>query len=299
MFRFFGGVPRLVIPDNLKSGVHKASFYDPEINRSYAMMAAHYGVGIVPARPYRPRDKAKVEAGVRFAQSYILGRLRHQTFFSLAEANRAIAPVLARMNGYVMRRLGLSRSDLFASVEWPALRALPASDYEFAEWRLARVGVDYHVEVEGFYYSVPHALIRVQVDVRITSRTIEVFHQAKRVAAHQRRYGGQRHGTDPDHMPSAHRRYAAWSPERFQRWARSIGPNTEGLVIAVLANRRIPSRAFAPASACCACFAGLPRRAPRPLQIAQSPSGRSPTRASPPFSKTISIALHRPLRVQP
>src|ERR1700724_2410918 len=192
MFRFFGGVPRLVVPDNLKSGVHKASFYDPEINRSYAMMAAHYGVGILPARPYRPRDKAKVEAGVRFAQTYILGRLRHQTFFSLADANRAIALVLERMNGHVMRRLGLSRSDLFASVERPALRALPATDYEFAEWRLARVGPDYHIEVEGFYYSVPYALIRAQVDLRITSRIVEVFHRAKRVAAHQRRYGGRR-----------------------------------------------------------------------------------------------------------
>ena len=160
MFRFFGGVPRLVVPDNLKSGVRKASFYDPEINRSYAMMAAHYGVGIVPARPYRPRDKAKVGAGVRFAQTYILGRLRHQTFFSLAEANRAIALALERMNAHVVRRLGLSRNDLFASVERPALRALPASDYEFAEWRLARVGLDYHVEIDSFYYSVPHALTR-------------------------------------------------------------------------------------------------------------------------------------------
>jgi transposase len=244
MFRFFGGVPRLVVPDNLKSGVHKASFYDPEINRSYGMMAAHYGIGILPARPYRPKDKAKVEAGVKFAQTYLLGRLRHQTFFSLADANRAIALVLERMNGHVMRRLGLSRSDLFASVERPALRVLPATDYEFAEWRLARVGVDYHVEVEGFYYSVPHALIRAQVDLRITSRIVEVFYRAKRVAAHQRRYGGRRHGTDPDHMPSAHRRYAAWSPARFQRWARSIGPNTEALVIAVLANRPHPEQGF-------------------------------------------------------
>ena len=262
MFRFFGGVPRLVVPDNLKSGVHKASFYDPEINRSYAMMAAHYGVGILPARPYRPRDKAKVEAGVRFAQSYILGRMRHQTLFSLAEANRAIAQVLDRMNGHVMRRLGLSRSDLFASIERAALRSLPASDYEFADWRFARVGVDYHVEVDGFYYSVPHALIRAQVDVRITNRTIEVFHRSQRVAAHQRRYGGPRHGTDPEHMPSAHRRYAAWSPERFQRWARAIGPNTEGLVVAVLANRPHPEQGFRSCLGVLRLFRGLdPARA--------------------------------------
>src|SRR4249920_1565395 len=145
MFRFFGGVPRLVVPDNLKSGVHRASFYDPELNRSYGMMASHYGVGILPARPRKPRDKAKVEAGVRFAQSYILGRLRHQTFFSLAECNTAIAGCLDRMNAHVMRRLGVSRRDLFESTERPALKALPAQHYEYAEWRLTRVGLDYHV----------------------------------------------------------------------------------------------------------------------------------------------------------
>ena len=141
MFRFFGGVPRLIVPDNLKSGVHKASFYDPEINRSYGMMAAHYGVGVLPARPRKPRDKAKVEVGVRFAQSYILGRLRHQTFFSLAECNTAIASCLDRMNAHVMRRLGVSRRDLFERIERPALRALPAQHYEYAEWRLTRVGL--------------------------------------------------------------------------------------------------------------------------------------------------------------
>jgi transposase len=244
LFRALGGVPRLVVPDNLKSGVHKASFYDPELNRSYGMMAAHYGVGILPARPRKPRDKAKVEAGVRFAQSYILGRLRQQTFFSLAEANAAIAVALERLNGRIMRRLGVSRRDLLDSLERPALSPLPEQDYEYAEWRLARVGLDYHIEVAGFFYSVPHALIREQVDVRLTERTLEVFHRGKRVAAHQRRYGGRRHGTDPDHMPSAHRRYAGWTPERFQRWARAIGPHTEGLVLAVLAHRPHPEQGF-------------------------------------------------------
>ncbi len=244
MFRDFGGVPRLVVPDNLKAGVHKASFYDPELNRSYGMMAAHYGVGILPTRPRRPRDKAKVEAGVRLAQTYILGRLRHRTFFSLAEANAAIAEVLEQLNGHVMRRLGVSRRDLLETVERPALAALPDTDYEFAEWRLARVSPDYHVEVAGYFYSVPHGLIREQVDIRATARTVEVFHRGRRVAVHQRRYGGRRHGTDPDHMPSAHRRYAEWTPERFRRWARAIGPNTEGLVLAILANRPHPEQGF-------------------------------------------------------
>ena len=213
------------------------AFYDPEINRSYGMMAAHYGVGVLPARPRKPRDKAKVEAGVRFAQTYILGRLRRQTFFSLAEANAAIATAMERINAHLMRRLGVSRRELFESIERPALRPLPSDDYEYAEWRLARVNLDYHVEAAGFLYSVPHALIRQQVDVRLTSRTVEIFHRGRRVAAHERRHGGRRHGTDPEHMPSAHRRYAEWTPERFQRWARSIGPNTEGLVIAVLSGR--------------------------------------------------------------
>jgi transposase len=244
MLRFFGGVPRLIVPDNLKSGVHKASFYDPEINRSYGMMAAHYGVGVLPARPRKPRDKAKVEAGVRFAQSYILGRLRHQTFFSLAECNTAIASCLDRMNAHIMRRLGVSRRDLFESIERPALRALPAQEYEYAEWRLARVGLDYHVEVKDFFYSVPHTLIRAEVDIRVTARTVEVFHRGRRIAAHQRRYGGRRHGTDPDHMPSSHRRYAEWTPDRFRRWARTIGPNTEALVIAVLTHRPHPEQGF-------------------------------------------------------
>ena len=262
MFRFFDGVPRLVVPDNLKSGVHRASFFDPEINRSYGMMAAYYGVGILPARPRRPRDKAKVEAGVRFAQTYLLGRLRHQTFFSLPEANAAISLALERINGHLMRRLGVNRKQLFDTVERPALRPLPVTDYEFAEWRLARVGPDYHVEVESFFYSVPHALIRVQVDVRITTRTVEVFHSSQRVAAHQRRYGGRRHGTDPEHMPSAHRRYAEWTPQRFTRWARSIGPSTEGLIAAILANRPHPEQGFRTCLGILRLFRGLdPARA--------------------------------------
>jgi len=244
MFGFFQGSPRLLVPDNLKAGVHKPSFYDPEVNRTYGRMAAHYEVGILPARPRRPRDKAKVEAGVRFAQSYILGRLRHLTFFSLAECNAAIQEAVRQMNERPMRRLGISRRELFEAIERPLLRRLPTVEYVYAEWRLARVGLDYHVEIESFFYSVPHSLIRQQVDVCITTRTIEVFHRGARVAAHPRRYAGKRHGTDPEHMPSAHRRYAEWTPERFERWGRSIGPNTEGLIIAILANRPHPEQGF-------------------------------------------------------
>jgi len=198
---------------------------------------------VLPARPRRPRDKAKVEAGVRFAQSYILGRLRHQTFFSLAECNAAIRSCLDRINGHVMRRLGVSRRDLFETIERPALRPLPVEDYEYAEWRLVRVGLD-HVEAAGFFYSVPHSFIRAEVDLRITARTVEVFHRVRRTADHERRYGGRRHGTDPEHMPSAHRRYAEWTPDRFHRWARTIGPNSEALITAILANRPHPEQGF-------------------------------------------------------
>jgi transposase len=244
MFRFFGGAPKLLVPDNLKSGVVNASFYDPEINRTYASMAAHYSTGVLPARPRKPRDKAKVEAGVRFAQTYILGRLRAQTFFSLAECNEAIASVMQRMNERLMRHLGVSRRELFETIERDTLTPLPAEDWEFAEWRRARVNLDYHIEVHEFLYSVPHGLIRAEVEVRVTARTVEVFHRGQRVAVHQRRYIGRKHGTTPEHMPSSHRRYAEWTPDRFRRWAGKIGPNTEGLISAVLASRPHPEQGF-------------------------------------------------------
>jgi transposase len=244
MFRFFNGAPRLLVPDNLKSGVHKASFYDPEINRTYGALASHYGVGVLPARPRKPRDKAKVEGGVRFAQSYILGRLRHLTFFSLAECNAAIAQAVEVMNSRPMRKLGVSRRELFEKIERDALCPLPETDWEFAEWKRARVSIDYHIEIEGFFYSVPHALIRAEVDVRATARIIEIFYRGQRVSLHERRAMGRRHGTDPEHMPSSHRHYAAWTPDRFRRWAAQIGQNTEGLIVAVLASRRHPEQAF-------------------------------------------------------
>ena len=173
-----------------------------------------------------------------------MGRLRNLTFFSLEEANLAIRGVMADMNSRPLRRLGVSRLELLESLERPALSALPQVDYEYAEWRLVRVAPDYHVEIPPFFYSVPFALIKQQVDARITERTIEIFHHGKRVAAHQRRYFGRPHGTLPDHMPSAHRRYAEWSPERFQRWGADIGPETEGLIIAILANRPHPEQGF-------------------------------------------------------
>ena len=281
MFRFFGGAPKLLVPDNLKSGVAKASFYDPEINRTYGAFAAHYSVGILPARPYKPRDKAKVEAGVRFAQTYILGRLRAQTFFSLAECNEAIALVMQRMNERPMRHLGLSRRELFEKIERDALTPLPAEDWEFAEWRRARVNLDYHIEVHDFLYSVPHALIRAEVEVRVTARAIEVFHRGQRVAVHERRYMGRKHGTTPAHMPSSHRRYAEWTPERFRRWAGKIGPNTESLIGAVLASRPHPEQGFRTCLGILRSYRGLETAVSRRCQRARSNSASSIARASP------------------
>jgi transposase len=244
MFKAFCGAPRLIVPDNLKSAVNKASFFDPEINRSYGMMASHYEAGILPTRARKPRDKAKVEAGVRIAQGYILGRMRNRIFFSLAEANAAIADAIGMLNAKVMRRIGVSRAHLFETIEGPALCALPTEDYAFAEWKMARVGIDYHVEAHGYFYSVPFGLIGREVDLRITARTIEVFAGGVRVATHERRYRGSAHGTDPAHMPKSHRRYAAYSPERFRSWARHVGPNTEGLILAILSRRRHPEQGF-------------------------------------------------------
>lgn len=244
MFEYFQGCPRLLVPDNLKSGVNKPSFYDPEINGTYARMAEAYGVGILPARPGRPRDKAKVEAGVRIAQFFILGRLRNLRFFSLAEANAAIRESLDDLNGRPMRRLGVSRRALFDQLEHPALRPLPTQPYEYAEWKLVRVGPDYHVELHGFYYSVPATLVRAQLDARVTATTVELFHRGERVAAHARHHTGPRHSTVPDHMPAAHRRYADWSEERFLREARAFGPNTETLVRTILSNRPHPEQGY-------------------------------------------------------
>ncbi len=247
LFDFIGGCPRLLVPDNLKSAVNKASFYDPEINRTYGRMAEHYGIGIMPARPYKPRDKAKVEGGVRVAQFYILGRLRNRTFFSLTECNQAIREALTDMNGRVMRRLGVSRSDLYRDIDKPALRPLPAIIYEYAEWKKARVAPDYHVELQGHYYSVPYGLIRQEIDARMTTNAVELFHRGKRVAAHARLYvtgAGHHHTTLAEHMPKGHQRYAWWSEAYFRSHAAAIGPNSEGLIVAVMARRKYPEQGF-------------------------------------------------------
>ena len=215
-FAYFGGVPRQIVPDNLKSGVVKACLYDPEINRTYAGMAAHYDTAIVPTRPRKPRDKAKVEVGVQVVECWILARLRNRRFFSLAELNQAIGELLDDLNARRTKHLGASRRQLFEALDQPALKPLPGQPYQYAEWKQRRAGLDYQVEVAKHYYSVPHALAKQKLWVRITDRTVEVSHKAKRVAAHMRGSGNRRHTTVAEHMPSSHRRYANWTPERIR-----------------------------------------------------------------------------------
>ena len=243
-FAFFGGVPRQVVSDNLKSGVIKACFHEPQVNRSYAEMAAHYGTAVIPARPRKPRDKAKVEVGVQVVQRWILAKLRNRQLFSLAEANAAIRDLLEQLNRRTTRHLGTSRRQLFEDLERPALSLLPVEPYIYAEWKQCRAGLDYHVEIDKHYYSVPHPLIRQKLWARFTGRTVEIFHRGKRIACHMRGSPNRRHTTLPEHMPSAHRRLAAWTPERIRRDAARIGANTEALVDIIMRSRPHPEQGF-------------------------------------------------------
>jgi transposase len=194
-FATLGGVPEMLVPDNLKAAVHRAHRYEPEINRTYAELAHHYGVAIIPARAAKPRDKAKAEVGVQVAERWILARLRNDTFFSLPQANEAVAALLRDLNTRPFKKLPGSRQSLFESLDRPALGPLPAQPYEYAEWKRARVNIDYHVEVDRHYYSVPYTLVKQQLDVRLTSQVVEVLFKGKRVASHRRSHLQGRHTT--------------------------------------------------------------------------------------------------------
>jgi transposase len=240
-----GGVPRLIVPDNTKTAVIKACLYEPSVNRTYTEMAAHYDTAILPTRPRRPRDKAKVEAGVLIMERWIIGRLRNRRFYSLAELNDAIRELLVRLNEErPIRRLGVTRRELLEELDRPMLKPLPVEPYVFAEWHLRRVGIDYHVDVERHYYSVPHRFAKDAVEVRLTARTVEVFAKGERVAAHLRSSGNGKHTTVRDHMPSSHRRYADWTIERIRRDAAAIGPSTAALCDLILEERSHPEQGF-------------------------------------------------------
>jgi transposase len=240
----YGGSPAIWIPDNLKSGVTTAHRYEPEVNRTYADLAQHYGAVVIPARPRHPRDKARVEVSVLLAERWIVAVLRDRTFFTLLELNPAIATEVARLNDRVMKGLGVSRRTLFADLDQPALRPLPPTRYELAEWRLCRVNIDYHIAVDQRVYSVPHALLHAQVDARLTATVVEVFFKGRRVAAHPRLPGRGHASTDPAHMPAAHRAHAEWTPSRLIAWAERTGPATGRLVAGILERRRHPEQGY-------------------------------------------------------
>ena len=242
-FGYFGGVARQLVSDNLKAGVTRACFHEPEVNRTYTEMAAHYATSVLPARPYKPRDKAKVEVGVQVVQRWILARLRHHRFFSLAELNAAIAGLVEQLNDRMMRGLGTTRRALFERFDRPALLPLPPVAYEYADWRRCRVGLDYHVGIDKHFYSVPHDLLRQEVEARITTGTVEVFHRGKRVASHVR--SASRHpSTTAEHMPSAHRRYREWTHDRIRREAAVVGDDAAVLLDLILRSRPHPEQGF-------------------------------------------------------
>ena len=243
--RYLGGVPVLLVPDNLKAAVTKPSRYEPEINRSYQDLATHYGAVVLPTRPYKPKDKAKVEVGVQVVERWILARLRHFQFFSLLDLNREIRRLLDDLNQRPFKRLPGSRKSTFEALDRPALKPLPAQDYVFAVWKSAKVSIDYHVAYQGHFYSVPYRLAGERVDLRVSARTVEIFHQQQRVASHlQGTDQPGRYHTLTEHIPKAHQRHGTWTPGRLLNWALSIGPATRDVVRWQLESKPHPEQGY-------------------------------------------------------
>lgn len=243
-FLFFGGAPDLLIPDNLKSGVNKTCRYEPDINPTYQDLAHHYNTAVIPARVRKPKDKAKVEGGVLVVERWILARLRKRTFFSLDELNQAIRDLLEYLNNKPMQKLKRSRRELFEKLDRPVLKPLPLIGFPYAEWKTAKVHADYHIELDGHYYSVPYQLFGKELDVRYSSRTVEIFHKGKRVASHRISFKKGCHTTTDVHMPRAHREYLKWTPARLLNWAAKTGPACEGLARAIMNSRAHPQQGF-------------------------------------------------------
>jgi transposase len=243
-FEYFGCLPQVLVPDNLKSGVLKACFYEPDLNRSYAELAAHYGCAILPARPAKPRDKAKVEAGVLVVQRWILAVLRHRIFFNIADLNAAIAELLERLNTRALRKAKKSRREMFEALDRPNAKALPERHYEYAEWKKARVNLDYHIELERHHYSVPFRLLREEVEARLTAATVEVFYRHERVACHARSYVVCGQTTLKEHMPPAHQKHLEWTPSRMVEWAAKTGPGTALVIEKIMSSRAHPEQGY-------------------------------------------------------
>ena len=245
---FFGGAPQIIVPDNLKSGVKSPCYYEPELNPAYAEFAKHYGVAVIPTRVRKPKDKAKAEVGVQIVERQLLAPLRDRTFFSVREANEALWQLLDKLNNKPFQKMTGSRKELFEEIDKPVLQSLPTTAYVTANWKKARVNIDYHVELEGHYYSVPYSYAKEQVDLRFTSYTVEVFHQNKRIASHQRaplhlKHRG-RHTTLRAHMPKAHQRHGEWTPQRLIHWAQKTGEHTAQVIERILESRPHPEQGY-------------------------------------------------------
>jgi len=244
-YEYIGGVAAITVPDNLKSGVTKPDFYEPELNPAYREMAEHYGTTIIPARARRPKDKAKAENAVQQVERWVLAPLRDHKFFSRAEVNRAMRERLEWLNDRRFSKLDGSRRSLWLELDRPALKPLPARRFERAEWKTkAGVNIDYHVEFDHHFYSVPYQLVGKRVDVRATATMVEIFHRGRRVASHLRSRVRGRFTTAAAHMPEAHRRYLEWTPSRLIRWAEKIGPETAVIVAEVLRRKPHPEQGF-------------------------------------------------------
>jgi transposase len=243
-FEFFAGTPKLVIPDNTRTGVDRSCRYEPDLNRTYHEMALHYGVAVLPARPYKPRDKAKVESAVLVAERWIVAALRHRKFCSIAELNEAIAALLEKLNQRRFRKREGSRASLFVEVDRPALQPLPVERYEFAQWKTVRANIDYHVEIERHLYSVPYQLTGQQLEARFTASTVEIFHRGIRVASHVRSYIPYRATTVHEHRPKSHQAHLEWTPSRLIHWAENVGPATAKVVSTILESKPHPEMGY-------------------------------------------------------
>lgn len=240
MFEYFGGVSEVLVPDNVRAGVDKACRYDAKLNPSYQDLAEHYGTTILPARAYRPKDKAKVEVAVKIVQNYIEARLRNETFHSISQLNNRIRFWLEKLNSKPFQKLPGSRKEMFEKYEKPTLKPLPANRYEFYDWKKAKVHIDYHVELEGHYYSVPYQFIGKAVELCFNTKLVKILHESNVIASHQREYRKGKHSTTADHMPKGHQEHSAWNVERFINWAKSIGPNTASVIEQLLLSKANP-----------------------------------------------------------
>lgn len=243
-FEFFQGVTKLLVPDNPRTGVTRACRYEPDLNRTYHEMAQHYRIAVLPARPYKPRDKAKVENAVGIVERWILAALRHHRFFSVAELNEAIEELLERLNNRRFRKREGTRSVLFLEIDRPALQPLPNECYVMAEWKTVRANIDYHVEIDRHYYSVPYQLAGQQLEARYTATIVELFQNGKRIASHLRSFVAYRHTTVPDHMPKSHQAHLEWTPSRLIHWGETIGTATAEVIRSILENKPHPEMGY-------------------------------------------------------